>query len=176
MVSFNTTQKRDQGITQSHMKSLSSHISVQDRKTLCSAKAHFPRPAMRPGTPAWCFLLAPPSPDTPMSETAGGDVTFRIISESHVSLFTPTVRGVPQPWGALQARPRCTEAQKSFVRMLREEARGLCPAGAARSGAGTAAPPALSMCRPSRTETAPGPGKTRAQGAKREGRSEPCLF
>lgn len=98
---------------------------------------------------------------------------FRI---SHVSLFTPTVRGVPQPWGALQAGPRCTEAQKSFVRMLREAARGLCPAGAARSGAGTAAPPALSMCRPSRTETAPGPGKTRAQGAKREGRSEPCFF
>lgn len=93
MVSFNTTQKRVQGITQSHMKSLSSHISVQDRKTLCSAKAHFPCPAMRPGTPAWCFLLAPPSPDTPMSETAGGDVTFRIISESLTSLYSPQLCG-----------------------------------------------------------------------------------
>lgn len=46
MVSFSGTQKRDQGITQSYIKSLSSHISVQDRETLGSTKAHLPCPVM----------------------------------------------------------------------------------------------------------------------------------
>lgn len=154
MVSLNTTQKRDQRITQSYMKSLNSHISWQDGKTLGSAKAHLPCPVMRPGMTTWCFLLAPPSQTRQRRRKPVGmspSAPFHNLRSLYSAQMLRMVGELGSP--AEPSQPpglRCAKAQ-SLVPMVRGGGAGALPLqGLPGSRAGTAAEPALSMCRPSR--------------------------
>lgn len=132
MVSFNGTQKRNQGITQSYTKSLSSHISVQDRETLGSAKAHLPSPAMRPAMTTWCLLLAPPSQTRQRWRKPVGlspSASFHNLSSLYSTQMLQTEQGAPYPCRAQPGAPSVLRSTKPCADAARgEEVRGLCPA------------------------------------------------